>query len=87
MNEYSSGDIMAAVLALQDATATGLSSLETRLNARIDNIDAKLTARIDSTAEGLLHEMNRRFDKVDLRFDAIDLRFDELELREGRPPH
>ncbi len=82
MNEYSSGDIMAAVLALQDATATGLSFLETRLSAKID-----------SKVDGLRHEMNRRFDNVDLRFDEVDLRFDRLERRVGslesrgdRPP-
>ena len=70
MSEYSSGDLMAAVLALQDATAAGLSALESRL-----------TVKVDSKIEGLRHEMNRRFDKVDLRFDEVDRRFAKVDLR------
>jgi hypothetical protein len=76
MNEYSSGDLMAAILALQDATATGLSTLEARLSSKIDS-------KVDSKVDGLRHEMNRRFDRVDVRFDVVERRLERLERRAG----
>jgi hypothetical protein len=69
MNEYSSGDLMAAIRSLQDATALGF---------------ARTDAKIDSEVAGLRHEMNRRFDNVDRRFDEIDRRFERLEHPERR---
>jgi hypothetical protein len=74
MKEYSTGDLMAAILTLQDATAGGFTNLE-----------SKLTAKIDSEVGNLRHEMNRRFDRVDARFDRLEVRVEALERQGNRP--
>jgi hypothetical protein len=85
MNEYASSDLVAAVLALQDATATGFSALEARLSVKIENVETALSTKIDSKIDGLRHEMNRRFDTVDHRFDQLERRVGALERHEDRP--
>jgi len=76
MNEYSSGDLMAAILTLQEATAAGFDKSEAR--------DERLNAKIDSKFDALRFEMNRRFDRVDQRFDALEPRGDRPDSN-GRP--
>ena len=64
--EYSSADLMAAIIDLSNATAAGFSSLR-------DDMDSRF--------EALEYKMNRRFDSVDLRFDAMERRVGVLESR------
>lgn len=71
MKDYSSGDLMAAILSLQEATAAGFA----RNDARFESLEAKLDSNIDS----LRHDMNRRFDSVDRRFDLLTRRVEAIE--------
>jgi hypothetical protein len=64
--EYSSDDLMAAIVDLRDATGAGLSALRGGMDRRF---------------EALEYRLNRRFDSVDERFDAVDRRLDILEQR------
>jgi hypothetical protein len=80
MNDYSSADLMAAILDVRDATAFNLSKLETRLTARIDGLSTRIDG-VENSVGSLRHDMNRRFDRMDERFDQMDGRFDRLEGR------
>jgi hypothetical protein len=71
MNDYSSADLMAAILDVRDATAYNLTSLETRLTARIDGVE--------NSVASLRHDMNRRFDRMDECFDRLEGRVAALE--------
>ena len=94
MNDYSSADLMAAILDVRDATAFNLANLETRLTAKIDGVNDSLGARIDglsarvdaaeNSVERLRYDMNRRFDRADQRFDRMDERFDQMDGRFDR---
>lgn len=57
--EYSSSELMAAIVDLRDATGAALNSLRSEMNHRF---------------EALRHEMNKRFDTVDDRFDSLEHR-------------
>ena len=73
MNDYMSGDLMAAIISLKDATAAGFA----KADARIDALDAKFDVKIDALdtkIERLRYDMNRRFDAVDERFDRLERR-------------
>ena len=88
MNDYSSADLMTAILDVRDATAFGLTSLETRLTAKIDGVSDSLGARIDgveNSVERLRHDMTRRFDRVDDRFDRLEGRVAALEPHDHSP--
>lgn len=70
MKDYSSGDLMAAILSLQDATAAGFA----KTDARFESMDSKIThldKKIDSKIDGLRQNMNRRFDSLDERSDGL----------------
>jgi ribonuclease HI len=69
MNDYTSADLMAAILSLQDATAAGFERADARMDAKV---------------EQLRHDMNRRFDRVDERFDDVYARFDDVYARFDR---
>lgn len=84
MKDYSTGDLMAAILSLQEATAAGF----TKIDAKIDSLDSKIDAvdsKIDSKIDGLRHEMNRRFDSVDKRFDRLTGHVLAIEQRLDHP--
>jgi ribonuclease HI len=66
MNDYTSADLMAAILSLQDATAAGFERADARMDAKV---------------EQLRHDMNRRFDRVDERFGDVYARFDDVYAR------
>ncbi|MGA2394878.1 MAG: hypothetical protein ABSH03_16175 [Candidatus Lustribacter sp.] len=84
MKDYSSGDLMAAILSLQDATAGGFAKADALLGSmetKITDLDKKLDSKID----GLRQAMNRRFDSVDERFDWLARRVEAIESRGDRP--
>jgi hypothetical protein len=95
MNDYSSADLMAAILDVRDATAFNLTNLETRLTAKIDGVNDSLGARIDglsarvdgveNSVERLRYDMNRRFDRVDDHFDRLEGRVAALEPHDHSP--
>ncbi len=80
MNDYTSADLMAAILDVRDAAALNHAHLE----AKIDRVEARLDAKIDSSIDALQHKMNRRFDGVYERFDRMDERFDRVDERFDR---
>jgi hypothetical protein len=77
MKDYSSGELMGAILSLQEATAAGFA----KTDARFASLEAKLDAKIDT----LRHDMNRGFDNVDERFDRLTSRVEALEQHRDRP--
>jgi hypothetical protein len=88
VSDYSKNDLMAAILALQDATAAGFTALEARLTRKIEDVEASLCAKIQSvdvSVHSLRHDMNRRFDRVDIRFDGLERRVGALEQHGERP--
>ena len=64
MKEYSSGELMAGILNLQEAMASGY-----------DRLDRKIDGEIGS----LRFDMNKRFDRMDERFDRLEGRVAALE--------
>ncbi len=72
MEEYSSSDLMAAIVDLKSATENGFEQVKDRLDGH------------DRRFEDLEHRMNRRFDAVDKRFDRMDERFDRMDDRFDR---
>lgn len=76
MNDYTSGELMAAILSLQEATAAGFAGVD----ARFGQLRADMDHRFDLVDD--------RFDHVYARFDRIDERFDRLEARVAKiEPH
>ena len=73
MKDHSSGDLMAAILSLQEATAAGFA----RTDARLESMDFKV--------EGLRRDISRRFDSVDDRFDRLTGRVQAIEQRLDHP--
>ena len=71
--EYSSGELMAAILDLRDG-----------LGDRIDELGSEVKALRGDAERGLerlRYDMNKRFDSVDLRFDVFEKRVNFLEQR------
>jgi phage shock protein A len=90
MNDYSGKDLMAAILDLRDATASGFAQADAKtdrlrddMNRRFDRVDDRFDdvyARFDRVDERF-DDVYARFDRVDERFDQMDVRFDRLEGR------
>ncbi len=76
MNDYTNADLMAAILDVRDAAAHN--------HANLDRFEVKLDAKIDSRIDGLRHDMNRRFDRIDQRFDDVYARFEDVDARFDR---
>jgi len=52
----------------------------TALSARVDRLEAQMTARFEAI-DRRFEAIDRRFEAIDRRFEAIDRRFDALERR------
>jgi hypothetical protein len=77
MNDYTSADLMAAILEVRDATAHGYARLDEKIDAKVDGLRHEMNRRFDR----LLDDMDGRFARVNERFDRMDERFDRLEGR------
>jgi uncharacterized protein YukE len=65
------------------ATTRDLAALETRFDARFDQVDARLEqmdTRLDQV-DARLDQVDARFEQVDARFEQIDGRFDLVDGR------
>jgi hypothetical protein len=69
MNDYSSGDLMAAILTLQEATAAGFTRLEAKIDSKADAV--VMNRRFD--------RIDERFDRMDERFDRLERRLETIE--------
>ena len=76
MDDYSGKDLMAAILDLRDATASGFA----RADAKTDQLRDDMNRRFDRVDERF-DDVYARFDSMDERFDQMDVRFDRLEGR------
>jgi hypothetical protein len=69
MDDYTKGDLMAAILNLRDAMMFGFE----RHDKYFDVLRRDINRRFD--------RVDDRFDRMDERFDRMDERFDRLEDR------
>lgn len=76
MNDYTSGELMAAILSSQEATAAGFA----RVDARFGQLRADMNHRFD-LVDDRFDDVYARFDRMERRFDRVDQRFDRLEAR------
>ena len=83
--EFSSAELMAAIMDLRDATGAGLSTMDRRIetlkhemNRRFDSVDQRFDT-IDRRLNAFERSVDQRFDAVDLRFDVVDRRLNALE--------
>ena len=74
VNDYTSADLMAAILSVQEA----MGMYAVRTDARFDAVDARF--------DRFEQSMNRRFDRVDERFDGLESRVTALERHGSSPP-
>ena len=73
MNDYTTGDLMAAILTLQDATAAGFN----RAEAKVEQLRHDTNRRFD--------HVDDRFDRMDERFDRLEGRVAALEPHGHHP--
>jgi len=66
-----------------DLIMEGMTSMEQRLNKRIDERFAKHDAHFD-IIEGVLHQHSLHFTRIESRLDKVELRLDGVELRLDR---
>jgi len=73
MNDYTTAELMAAILNVHEAMGFGFSRVDERF------------AEQDKKIELLRNDMNHRFDRMDERFDRLEGRVAALEPNDHSP--
>jgi hypothetical protein len=58
-----------------------MSDMNRTFNAKLDGLEQRLTAKLDSKVDGLAKQMQDNFARVQRNFDRVGLRLDDIETR------